>query len=96
MNILKKIPFTHNGKDYDIVVFSDSNTITVKAYFNNGEAANGFSHSINFQVAFDMKRTKGWEPMDILIEDTKRDIVEERWKKILKLWTDQQQAKDKQ
>jgi hypothetical protein len=94
MNILqglplaRTVPFSHKGRNYEIRVFSDGHNMVVKAFEGNREA-NGYSHSVTFPVAVDLKHETGVDAIDVLIDDAKKDIVEERWEKYVLDWMEQ-------
>jgi len=88
LNLIKTIPLSHQGKSYDVRVYSDGYNILVKA-FAAGTEANGFSHSVTLPVAFDMKNQLGMDAVEMLVEDAKRDVVEGRWEQFVKAWTAQ-------
>lgn len=79
MVLHKKIPMTFEGKDYEIRVLYDDTTINVVAFLNN-HPANGFRHQIKLSKKWDVKKILKTEMIEELIEISKRDITEKRWK----------------
>jgi hypothetical protein len=80
---MKTIPFTFEGKDYEIRVVTDGMTTYVRT-FRDGVPANGYSYQVSFPVAFDMQKQLGLSALDELVETAKRDITEKNWERLLK------------
>jgi len=79
---MKITPLNHRNQDYEIRSMFDGHTLHVRAFKDN-KPANGFTYSVSFEVAFDLKTTQGEDAAEILIEDAKRDIIEGRWERFL-------------
>ena len=78
---MKTIPFTFEGKDYEIRVVSDGLTTYVRT-FHDGVPANGYSYQVSFPVAFALNRQHGVSAVDHLVETAKRDITEKTWERV--------------
>ncbi len=75
---MKTIPFTFEGKDYEIRVESDGGTIRVRA-FCDGVPANGYSHHISVMTALKIERCMELDAVKHLIETTKNEVTEKAW-----------------
>jgi hypothetical protein len=83
--IVASVSFEDRGRNYEIRIFSDGYVFSVKAFTGN-VAANGFLHSVTLPVAVDLKHAYGVDAVAMLIEDAKRDILENRWEKFAQAW----------
>lgn len=79
---MNTIPFTFEGKDYEIRVVSDGMTTYVRA-FRDGAPANGYGYQVSFPVAFDLKKQLGVSAVDHLVDTAKRDITDKTWERVL-------------
>jgi hypothetical protein len=79
---MKTIPFSFEGKDYEIRVISDGATTYVRA-FCDGVPANGYTYQVSFPVTFDFERHFGVSAVGHLVESAKQDITEKAWERLL-------------
>ena len=82
MILYKAIPFTFDGKDYEVKIFHDENLLNVVAFKNN-YPANGFRHQIKFPKSASVKKMLGHEVIDEYVEMCKKDISEKRWERLM-------------
>jgi hypothetical protein len=75
------IPFTHDGKHYEIRCAFDGYTIHVRPFLD-GRPANGFEYSVDLPVAVDFRQWTGSSAVQPLIDSAKNDIVNGSWEKI--------------
>jgi hypothetical protein len=80
MNV-KTIPFTHDGKNYEVRVNFDGKVWQAKAFFD-GKPANGFSYSISFDVEFDLQKTHDMSGIKHLIDAAQSDVKSGLWEDI--------------
>jgi len=80
MKLNKKIPFEHEGKDWEIRIFSDGWKFKVKAYID-GRPANGYSYSVEMPTAFDLQTVTGTDAIQTLVDIAKEDVVRNKWEK---------------
>ena len=66
--------FTHNGKEYEVRVICDGESVYVKAFEDN-RPANRFRYSATIEVIQDMAAVMGTDAVKHLIEIAKQDIV---------------------
>lgn len=79
-NIVRKEKFIHEGKDYEICLFSSGWDFTVKVYLD-GKQANGYSYSVSLPTAFDLRNITGSDAIEVLFERAKNDIQEKNWER---------------
>jgi len=79
MVLHKKIPLTFEERDYEIRVLYDDTNINVVAFLDN-HPANGFRHQIKLSKKWDVNKILKTEMIEELIEISKGDITEKRWK----------------
>ena len=84
MILFKKIPMTFEGKEYEIRVLYDNNTINVVAFLNN-YPANGFRHQIKLPKKCNIKGVLERDASTELVEISKNDIRQKRWEKLTKV-----------
>ena len=82
MHLFKKVPFSHEEKNYDIKVFYSDTSITVVAFHNN-YPANSFRHQITVSKKIPIKKILENNVIDEIIEVSKRDIVERRSERLV-------------
>ena len=80
MKVLKKIPFNHDQKDYEIKVLYDDSNIRIVSFLNN-RPANGFRYQIIIPKNADMEKLLKVENFSEFIDLSKKDITEKRWQK---------------
>ncbi len=73
------IPFTHEGKQYEIRCTCDDHTIYVRAFLD-GNPANGFEHCVELPDA--LKEWNGISAVQPLIDSAMHDIVNRSWEQI--------------
>jgi hypothetical protein len=79
----EKRNFQHDGKEYEIRVESDGNTIHVRAFFN-GKPANGYTYSVEVLTQVDAKITDSLiDPSEELIKTATSDVKNRIWEKYL-------------
>jgi hypothetical protein len=79
---MRKIPFTFEGKDYEIRVISDGSTTYIRAFLGN-RPANGYTYQVAMPVAFDFHRTFNVSAVQHLIDTAKQDVIEKNWERVL-------------
>ena len=84
MILFKKIPMTFEGKEYEIRVLYDNNTINVVTFLNN-YPANGFRHQIKLPKKCNIKGVLERDATTELVEISKNDIRQKRWEKLTKV-----------
>jgi len=84
MILFKKIPMTFEGKEYEIRLLYDNNTINVVAFLNN-YPANGFRHQIKLPKKCNIKGVLERDATTELVEMSKNDIRQKRWEKLTKV-----------
>jgi hypothetical protein len=83
MKLNKRIPFEHEGKNYEIHIFSDGWKFKVKAYLD-GQPVNGYSYSVELPTAFDLQTVISTDAIQTLIDIAKEDVVSNKWEKYVK------------
>jgi hypothetical protein len=78
------ITFTHKGQEYEVRWALIEDTYRIRA-FKGDQPANGYEYRVAFPIALSMKTTRGICAIENLIEDAKRDVLEERWGKYVNL-----------
>jgi len=76
------VPFSFEGKDYEIRIVSDGATIRIRAFLN-GKPANGYAYEINTITLFDLKRQIGFDGVKDLIQSAKEDVEQKKWERYL-------------
>lgn len=76
------VPFSFEGKDYEIRIASDGATIRIRAFLN-GKPANGYVYEINTITLFDLKRQIEFDGIKDLIQSAKEDVEQKRWERYL-------------
>ena len=84
MQVLKKVPFEHNGKEYEVVVFGTENGFEVRALFNS-QPVNGYRYSVDLDTCIDFSMVTGGKLLDHLIDMAIDDVRSGRWEAFLKL-----------
>lgn len=79
---MKTIPFSFEGKAYEIRVISDGVTTHVRAFLD-GVPANGYTYQVSFPVTFDFERHFGIPAVGHLIDSAKQDITDKSWERLL-------------
>jgi hypothetical protein len=82
------IPFTHDGKHYEIRCASDGYSVHVRAFLD-GRPANGFEYSVDLPVAVDFRQWEGLSVVQPLIDYAKNDIVSGSWEKLQEFFRSQ-------
>ena len=83
MILYKKTPLKFKGKDYEIRVLYDNETINVMAFLNN-HPANGYRHMVKIPKRCDAKKVLEKHALTELIEVCKAEIIERRWETLSK------------
>ena len=81
MLLFKKVPMTFEGKEYEIRVLYDKNTINVVAFLNN-YPANGFRHQMKLPKKCNIEGVLERDAANELVEISKNDIKQKRWEKL--------------
>ncbi|HUU28703.1 MAG TPA: hypothetical protein VM123_12905 [archaeon] len=87
MILYKKYPLRFEEKDYEIRVLYQDTLINVAAFLNN-HPVSGLRHQAMIPKAFDIKAILERGADKELVEMSKKDIVEKRWEKFLKIMHD--------
>jgi len=66
--------FCHNGKNFEIRIISDGETVYVKAFIND-KPANQFRYSATLDNILDMATLTGTDAVKHLIEMAKQDVI---------------------
>ena len=82
MNVLKNVPFTFEGRAYDIRVLHDDKLINVVAFRDN-HPANGFRHQVLLSKHLALDEALDHEIVEEVIEMARSDIRENRWERLL-------------
>ncbi len=82
MEIFKKIPWNHEGKNYELRIMYTTNMINVAVFLNN-YPVNGFRYQINLPKQISVEHVLKEENFISLIENAKADIQAKRWEKII-------------
>jgi hypothetical protein len=83
MLLHKKISSSFEKKNYEIRILYDDSTINVVAFLNN-YPVNGFRHQIKVPRQCDVKEFLEKEPVQELVELSRKDITEKRWERLLR------------
>ena len=78
MKSLKNIPFTHEGKEYEIRIFHDDSKVTVIA-FSNHYPVNGYRYQIKFSKKIKTEKLLNMNKFENLIDFAKQDILNNSW-----------------
>lgn len=81
MRLFKKEPIRFEEKTYEIRVYYNDAIINVVAFLNNFPA-NGFRHQIQLPKKCNIQSILKEGILDELIEMSKKDIIEKRWKRL--------------
>lgn len=82
MNIIKRVPFEFDGKQYEILVLKYENGYKVRAFINN-KPANPWVYSVDYETNMDFQYTIGVSAYEHLIESAKSDVVNKRLERLL-------------
>ena len=82
MHSFEVIPFSFEGREYEIRVVSDGATIHVRA-FHKGKPANGYSYQVDLMTAFDLKKLMVCDAIKELVDSAKNDVTERRWERLI-------------
>ena len=82
MEVYKNIPWEHEGKEYEIRIMFEDKLINILPFYNN-HPANGFRYQIQLSKKIQVKNLLKIENFTHIIENTKEDIKNERWKLFL-------------
>jgi hypothetical protein len=83
--LVKTETFEHEGKNYDLKLFSDGWTFTVKS-FREGREANGYSYAVVLPTAFDLNRVTGMDAVRVLFDNARNDIRERNWERYVEAY----------
>lgn len=67
--------FTHNGKEHEVRVICDGESVYVKVFQNN-QPSNRFRYSATLDVIQDMATVVGTDAVKHLVEIAKQDVIE--------------------
>lgn len=81
MRLFRKVPITYEEKTYEIRVYYDDAVINVVPFLNNYPAI-GFRHQMQLPKKCDAQGVLKDAILDEIIEMSKKDIVEERGKRL--------------
>lgn len=82
MTGIEVVPFSFEGKGYEIRVVSDGFTIRIRAFSGN-QPANGYTYEVNTMTALDLKRLIGFDAIKDLIRLAQKDVEQKRWDRYL-------------
>ena len=82
MTGIEVIPFSFEGKDYQVRVVYDGATIYVRAFCGH-RPANGYSYQVNIMKALDLKKLIGLDAIKEFIKSAQDDVKEKRWERLL-------------
>jgi len=82
MHALKRIPFAHDGKDYEIRVMGEGESIRIEA-FDKDKRANGYSYQLTIDESQYFSAVVELDVINRFIEMAKEDVVEHRWEELL-------------
>ncbi|MCK5077886.1 MAG: hypothetical protein KAR38_16000 [Calditrichia bacterium] len=81
MKLFKKIPFSHEDKQYYIRIMYNDNMINVVAFYNN-YPANGFRYQVQIPKQCNVEGVLEKYKVDDLIEIAKNDLNCRKWDKL--------------
>ena len=84
MELFQKIPFTFEGKEYEIRILFEERNINVVPFFNN-HPANGFRYQIQIPKGVNIQGVLEQNAANDLVDKAKKDITEKRWEKVWKI-----------
>jgi hypothetical protein len=87
MFLFKKVPMTFDGKDYEIRVLYDENTINVVAFLNN-YPVNGFRHQMKLPKKCNVMGVLERDAANGLVHIAKDDIKQKRWDRVISVITE--------
>lgn len=82
MTEIERLPFSFEGKAYEIRVVSDGNTVRISAYHGD-RPANGYTYEIEIINAIDFKQQIGLDAIQKFIHLAQDDVMQKRWEKYL-------------
>ncbi|RRH71287.1 hypothetical protein [Falsigemmobacter faecalis] len=81
--------FTHNGNNYEVRSTEIGNFITIKAFKEDGTAADPFEFSVTMDVQKDAKLTNSIiNPEEALVATAEEYVLNDRWGEYLKALSD--------
>jgi len=95
MRVIKTEKFEHDGKEYELKLFSDGWDFTVKAFHQDREA-NGYSYSVSLPTAFDLQKVTGADAIKVLFENARGDIRENNWERYVEAYLQSLNLKEDQ
>ncbi len=78
MRLFQKIPFTFEGKDYEIRVHFDDRAVNVAAFLNN-RPADGYRYQVQIPKNRDVGKILKGHGFDELVEACKKNITDKWW-----------------
>ena len=81
MQLLERIPFGFEEKNYEIRVLYGDNTINIVAFCNN-YPANVFRHQIKLSKSVNSEKLLNTDILKEIVDITKNDIIKKRWGKL--------------
>ena len=82
MQLLKAVPFSFEGRNYEVRVFAATGRYEVRAFLD-GKPANGYSYFVDEVTNLDVATTRGYPAYEHLIELAKSDIQNRVWEQYL-------------
>lgn len=82
MDIMKRVPFEFEGKQYEILVTKHEDGYKVRAYIGN-KPANPWVYSVDYETSMDFQYTIGEPAYEHLIKSAKSDVVNKRLETLL-------------
>jgi hypothetical protein len=74
MEEIKRVAFTHDGKQYEVVVGHDGMQLKAKALLN-GKAANRFTSSADVDTAMDLRSAHGLDAIEMIVRLAKESVT---------------------
>jgi hypothetical protein len=82
MKLHQKLPFIHEGKEFEIRVFYDGDKINI-VVFSNNYPITGIRHYLIIPKQHDQKKIMKSKVLKEFVEIAKSDILEKRWERLL-------------
>jgi hypothetical protein len=74
MKEIERVPFSHNGQKYEVVVALDEMRLKAKAMLN-GKAANNVTASADIDTAMDLTSEHGADVVEMLVQQAKDSVI---------------------
>ena len=82
MKLHQKVPFSHEGKNYEIRILHDEEKISI-VVFSDNYPVTGIRHHLMIPKQYDDKRVIKSKVLKEFVEIAKNDIIEKRWERLL-------------